>query len=163
MSFHGAHVCTSHDHNQGEAAQAGAGRRGFLRATALLGAAATAGIGAGVALPAVAEAAETSGWRPDSHSRRFTIAVMPDTQYLFDGPSIDKAPVEASLRYLLEQGGKAGENPRIPRTPRTSSSCPTSATSRRTGPRPNSRESATRSGCWTGGASATASWPATTT
>nr|WP_196789267.1 LamG-like jellyroll fold domain-containing protein [Streptomyces caniscabiei] len=29
---------------------------------------------------------------------------MPDTQYLFDGPSIDKAPVEASLRYLLEHG-----------------------------------------------------------
>jgi hypothetical protein len=29
---------------------------------------------------------------------------MPDTQYLFDGPSIDKEPVEASLRYLLEHG-----------------------------------------------------------
>jgi hypothetical protein len=83
-------VCTSHDQNQGEAAQAGAGRRGFLRATALLGAAATAG----VALPAVA----------DTESRRFTLAVMPDTQYLFDGPSIDQAPVEASLRYLLEHG-----------------------------------------------------------
>jgi hypothetical protein len=92
-------VCTSHDQNQSEAAQAGAGRRGFLRATALLGAVATAG----VALPAVAEAS-TSGWRPDPESRRFTLAVMPDTQYLFDGPSIDKAPVEASLRYLLEQG-----------------------------------------------------------
>ncbi|MFF0013934.1 LamG-like jellyroll fold domain-containing protein [Streptomyces sp. NPDC005374] len=92
-------MCTSHDHNQGEAAQAGAGRRSFLRATALLGAAATAG----VALPTVAEAT-TSGWRPDTESRRFTLAVMPDTQYLFDGPSIDKAPVEASLRYLLEQG-----------------------------------------------------------
>jgi hypothetical protein len=99
-------VCTSHDHNQGEAAQAGAGRRSFLRATALLGAAATAG----VALPAVAEAAEKSSWRPDTESRRFTLAVMPDTQYLFDGPSIDKAPVQASLRYLLEQGGKADEN-----------------------------------------------------
>ncbi|WP_048821216.1 LamG-like jellyroll fold domain-containing protein, partial [Streptomyces ipomoeae] len=35
---------------------------------------------------------------------RFTLAVMPDTQYLFDGPSIDKAPVEASLRHLLEHG-----------------------------------------------------------
>jgi len=95
-------VCTSHDHNQGEAAQAGAARRSFLRATALLGAAA----GAGVALPAVAEAAPASAshWRPDSDSRRFTLAVMPDTQYLFDGPSIDKAPVEASLRYLLQHG-----------------------------------------------------------
>ncbi|WP_345672952.1 LamG-like jellyroll fold domain-containing protein, partial [Streptomyces phyllanthi] len=45
-----------------------------------------------------------AGWRPDPRSRRFTLAVMPDTQYLFDGPSIDRAPVEASLRYLLEHG-----------------------------------------------------------
>ena len=95
-------MCTAHDHNQGEAEQAGAGRRSFLRATALLGAAATAG----VALPTVAEAApaSASSRRPDAESRRFTFAVMPDTQYLFDGPSIDKTPVEASLRYLLEHG-----------------------------------------------------------
>lgn len=99
-------MCTSHAHDQGEAAQAAAGRRGFLRATALMGAAATAA----VAMPAVAEAAPAeataSDWRPDSDSRRFTLAVMPDTQYLFDGPSIDKAPVEASLRYLLEHARK---------------------------------------------------------
>ncbi|WP_329295096.1 LamG-like jellyroll fold domain-containing protein [Streptomyces pseudovenezuelae] len=93
-------MCTSHDQNQAEAAQAGAARRSFLRATALLGAAATAG----VALPTAAEAAPGASWRPDTESRRFTLAVMPDTQYLFDGPSIDKAPVEASLRYLLEHG-----------------------------------------------------------
>jgi hypothetical protein len=95
-------VCVSHEHDQGEAAQAGAGRRGFLRATALLGAAATAGL----ALPTAAGAAPASAASrlPDPDSRRFTIAVMPDTQYLFDGPSIDKAPVEASLRYLLEHG-----------------------------------------------------------
>ncbi|ANS69302.1 hypothetical protein SLINC_7078 [Streptomyces lincolnensis] len=93
-------MCTSHDHDDlTEAAQAGAGRRSFLRATALLGAAATAGI----ALPATAEAV-SGGRRPNPDSRRFTLAVMPDTQYLFDGPSIDKAPVEASLRYLLEHG-----------------------------------------------------------
>ncbi|MFG1669413.1 LamG-like jellyroll fold domain-containing protein [Streptomyces sp. Y7] len=94
-------MCTSHDQEQGEAAQAGAGRRGFLRATALLGAAATAG----VALPSVAEASSApAGRRPDPESRRFTLAVMPDTQYLFDGPSINPAPIEASLRYLLEHG-----------------------------------------------------------
>ncbi|GAA2239670.1 hypothetical protein GCM10010104_38660 [Streptomyces indiaensis] len=29
---------------------------------------------------------------------------MPDTQYLFEGPSNDKAPVEAALRHLLEHG-----------------------------------------------------------
>ncbi|MHC3471467.1 LamG-like jellyroll fold domain-containing protein [Streptomyces sp. 7R007] len=99
-------MCTSHDHHQGEAAQAGAGRRGFLRATALLGAAATAG----VTLPGVAEAAAEGVRRPDTESRRFTLAVMPDTQYLFDGPSIDPAPVEASLRYLLEHGGASADN-----------------------------------------------------
>ncbi|OIJ85558.1 Tat pathway signal sequence domain protein [Streptomyces sp. MUSC 14] len=93
-------MCTSHDPVRGEAAQAGAGRRSFLRATALLGAAATAG----VAVPAVAEAAEKAGRGPDPESRRFTLAVMPDTQYLFDGPSIDAAPVEASLRYLSQHG-----------------------------------------------------------
>jgi hypothetical protein len=100
-------VCTSHAHEQCEAPQAGAGRRGFLRATALLGAVATAS----VALPAAAEAASGSRLRPDPDSRRFTLAVMPDTQYLFDGPSIDKAPVEASLRYLLEHSqGENAEN-----------------------------------------------------
>ncbi|MFF5308509.1 LamG-like jellyroll fold domain-containing protein [Streptomyces massasporeus] len=93
-------MCTSHDHDLGEAPQAGAGRRGFLRATALLGATAAAV----TALPAVSAEAAASTWRPDPRSRRFTLAVMPDTQYLFDGPSIDKAPVEASLRYLLEHG-----------------------------------------------------------
>ncbi|MFJ8110491.1 LamG-like jellyroll fold domain-containing protein [Streptomyces sp. NPDC096132] len=93
-------MCTSHAHEPCEAAQAGAGRRSFLRATALLGAAATAS----VALPAADAEAAPSAWRPDTDSRRFTLAVMPDTQYLFDGPSIDKAPVEASLRYLLEHG-----------------------------------------------------------
>ncbi|GGV59826.1 LamG-like jellyroll fold domain-containing protein [Streptomyces massasporeus] len=93
-------MCTSHDHDLGEAPQAGAGRRGFLRATALLGATAAAV----TALPAATAQAAASSWRPDPRSRRFTLAVMPDTQYLFDGPSIDKAPVEASLRYLLEHG-----------------------------------------------------------
>ncbi|MEU3932626.1 LamG-like jellyroll fold domain-containing protein [Streptomyces sp. NPDC029044] len=93
-------MCLSHDHDPGEAPQAGAARRGFLRATALLGVTAAAV----TALPAVTAEAATAAWRPDPDSRRFTLAVMPDTQYLFDGPSIDKAPVEASLRYLLEHG-----------------------------------------------------------
>ncbi|MEV6177409.1 LamG-like jellyroll fold domain-containing protein [Streptomyces sp. NPDC052015] len=94
-------MCTSHAHEEGEASRAGAGRRGFLRATALLGAAATVA----AALPAADAVAASPRWRPDPDSRRFTLAVMPDTQYLFDGPSIDGAPVEASLRYLLEHGG----------------------------------------------------------
>ncbi|WP_155055919.1 LamG-like jellyroll fold domain-containing protein [Streptomyces blattellae] len=98
-------MCTSHDHAQGEATQAGAGRRSFLRATALLGAAATASVAVPAAVAEAAPADDLTGdWRPDPDSRRFTLAVMPDTQYLFDGPSIDKAPVAASLRYLLEHG-----------------------------------------------------------
>ncbi|MCZ4507237.1 Tat pathway signal sequence domain protein [Streptomyces sp. ActVer] len=96
-------MCTSHEHDPAEACpQAGAGRRNFLRATALIGAATAA-----VALPtATAQAAPSSGtrWRPDTDSRRFTLAVMPDTQYLFDGASINPAPIEASLRYILEHG-----------------------------------------------------------
>ncbi|MGW0649912.1 LamG-like jellyroll fold domain-containing protein [Streptomyces umbrinus] len=96
-------MCTSHEHDPAEACpQAGAGRRNFLRATALIGAATAA-----VALPtATAQAAPSSGtrWRPDPDSRRFTLAVMPDTQYLFDGASINPAPIEASLRYILEHG-----------------------------------------------------------
>ncbi|MDX3542184.1 LamG-like jellyroll fold domain-containing protein [Streptomyces europaeiscabiei] len=90
-------MCTSHEPGQ-ESAQAHSGRRNFLRATALLGAAAS------VALPAAAAQAAPRRRGPDPTSRRFTLAVMPDTQYLFDGPSIDRKPVEASLRYLLEHG-----------------------------------------------------------
>ncbi|TQE28603.1 LamG-like jellyroll fold domain-containing protein [Streptomyces ipomoeae] len=100
-------MCTSHEHDQGEAAQADAGRRQFLRATALMGAAATAAAALPAATARAASAESTASaarWRPDPDSRRFTLAVMPDTQYLFDGPSIDKAPVEASLRHLLEHG-----------------------------------------------------------
>ncbi|WP_406175654.1 LamG-like jellyroll fold domain-containing protein [Streptomyces sp. NBC_00996] len=98
-------MCTSHartqaDQTAAQAGQADAGRRNFLRATALIGAAATT-----VALPAAARAAaREASRRPDPESRRFTLAVMPDTQYLFDGPSINPAPIEASLRYLLEHG-----------------------------------------------------------
>ena len=91
-------MCTSHDHDLGEAPQAGAGRRGFLRATALLGATAAAV----TALPAVTAEAAASTWRPDPHSRRFTLAVMPDTQYLFDGPSIDKALPTSGARKNIQ-------------------------------------------------------------
>ncbi|GLW98965.1 hypothetical protein Misp02_30520 [Microtetraspora sp. NBRC 16547] len=41
-------------------------------------------------------------WRVDPENPRFTLVVMPDTQYLFDGESIQSAPVEASFRYVLD-------------------------------------------------------------
>lgn len=72
-----------------------------MRGAGLLGA------GAAVAsLPNVlgAPAAEaTPGHhRPDSEDTRFTLAVLPDTQYLFDADRGDPAPLDASLRYVLE-------------------------------------------------------------
>ncbi|MER5225682.1 LamG-like jellyroll fold domain-containing protein [Streptomyces flaveus] len=100
-------TCTSHEHDQAEAEQAGAGRRNFLRATALIGAA-TAVVAiptaTAQAAPVPAVSAAKTRWRPDPDSSRFTLVVMPDTQYLFDGPSINPAPIEASLRYILDQG-----------------------------------------------------------
>ncbi|MFI1358450.1 LamG-like jellyroll fold domain-containing protein [Streptomyces sp. NPDC020898] len=99
-------MCISHESGHEaalETPQAGAVRRSFLRATALIGAAATTSVALPTAAEAVTDKARSS-WRPDTESRRFTLAVMPDTQYLFDGPSINPAPIEASLRYLLEHG-----------------------------------------------------------
>jgi hypothetical protein len=69
-------------------------RRLFLLNAGLLGAAATTN-----ATPALAHG---SGWHPDADSPRFTIAVIPDTQYLFDRDRGDSAPLEASLRYIVD-------------------------------------------------------------
>ncbi|MGW7364201.1 LamG-like jellyroll fold domain-containing protein [Streptomyces sp. NPDC054841] len=88
----------------------GASRRAVLRAAGAVGAA-TAAVGltgttaatAAAATPAAATTADNvAGWRSDPDSPRFTLAVMPDTQYLFDGASIHKEPVEAALRYVLD-------------------------------------------------------------
>ncbi|GAB7303394.1 hypothetical protein MAFF212519_12530 [Clavibacter michiganensis] len=94
-------------------------RRGFLITSGAAGALGVAGLGG--ALPAVAATAsddaldasavkapaaqQGSGarWKPDTASPRFTIAVLPDTQYLFDGKSIHPEPLEASLRYVLAE------------------------------------------------------------
>ncbi len=92
-------------------------RRSFLRTTALTGAgtaalglvgappagaADSASTGAASADPGATDAARSR--RPDAESPRFTVVVMPDTQYLFDDRSIHPEPVEASFRYLLERG-----------------------------------------------------------
>ncbi|MER6365896.1 LamG-like jellyroll fold domain-containing protein [Kitasatospora sp. NPDC001527] len=106
---------------------AAAGRRRFLRGAGLLGAGVgAAGFGLLGAAPAqAAGAAPTDGgaapekagkaqdkgkakgkrrWQPDPDARRFTLVVMPDTQYLFDQDRIHPAPVEASIRYVLDGG-----------------------------------------------------------
>ena len=104
LTLHGAHVCTSH------APQPVRGRAGRCRTPQFPpghGAARRRRDGLG-SRPLSGRGRTRRGHGstggPTRDSRRFTLAVMPDTQYLFDGPSIDKAPVEASLRYLLEHG-----------------------------------------------------------
>ncbi|ONI87706.1 Tat pathway signal sequence domain protein [Saccharothrix sp. ALI-22-I] len=74
-------------------------RRTFLLGT---GGAAAAGL---VSSPAVAAPDVERGGRPDPDSDRFTIAVIPDTQYLFDQDRGDSEPLDASLRYLLDHAG----------------------------------------------------------
>jgi hypothetical protein len=44
----------------------------------------------------------------DPESPRFAIAVLPDTQYLFDADSADPAPLRETFRYLLQR--RAGAN-----------------------------------------------------
>ncbi|MGW2014891.1 LamG-like jellyroll fold domain-containing protein [Streptomyces sp. NPDC001927] len=84
----------------------GTGRRAVLRAAGVAAAAsATVGLAGGTS-SAASTADNVAGTRgrpgPDAESPRFTLAVMPDTQYLFDGASIHKEPVEAALRHLLD-------------------------------------------------------------
>ncbi|MDT9687290.1 LamG-like jellyroll fold domain-containing protein [Streptomyces sp. P9(2023)] len=87
----------------------GTGRRTVLRAAGVAAAAsATVGI-AGTSSSAATPGDNVAGSRhrpePDMDNPRFTLAVMPDTQYLFDGTSIHKEPVEAALRYVLDHAG----------------------------------------------------------
>ena len=58
-----------------------------------------------LASPSGAQAAP-AGRAFDGRSPRFTIAVLPDTQYLFDADSADPAPLNETFRYLLEQRGE---------------------------------------------------------
>ncbi|WP_084598809.1 LamG-like jellyroll fold domain-containing protein [Actinoplanes subtropicus] len=76
-----------------------ASRRGLLRAAGLLG----AGAMATAALPAAAAEANPRGtFQNDCDSPRFTLVVIPDTQYLFDEDRGDSRPLEASLRWILD-------------------------------------------------------------
>src|ERR1700733_13183267 len=89
----------------------GGTRRSFLRAAGLAGAGAAAlGAGAGGLLdsqPALAAISSQSlgagPWNPDGESPRFTVAVMPDTQFLYFAPSIMPEPQLASFRYIVDQ------------------------------------------------------------
>lgn len=81
-------------------------RRGFLITSAPAAVAATASddaVGASAVKAPAAQQGSGARWKPDTTSPRFTIAVLPDTQYLFDGASIHPEPLEASLRYVLAE------------------------------------------------------------
>ncbi|MGW4673578.1 LamG-like jellyroll fold domain-containing protein [Streptomyces sp. NPDC004324] len=94
-------------------------RRGFLRNAALAGAGAAAlGVGTSVVGGAPAFAAEdaksgrTGTWRPDQTALQFTLAVMPDTQFLYWGSqdSVNRTPQEESFRYIVENSGTDTDN-----------------------------------------------------
>jgi hypothetical protein len=97
----------------------GGSRRSFLRAAGLAGAGAAAlGAGAGGLLdsqPALAAINPQSlgggRWDPDPESPRFTVAVMPDTQFLYFAPSIMPEPQLASFRYIVDRAN--GDNGNI--------------------------------------------------
>ncbi|GLV76143.1 LamG-like jellyroll fold domain-containing protein [Streptomyces hygroscopicus] len=101
---------------------AGRNRRGFLRNAALAGAGAAVA-GAGVSplgvTPAFAADTPRTGrtgragtWRPDSTSLQFTLAVMPDTQFLYWGSqdSVNRTPQEESFRYIIRNSGRDTDN-----------------------------------------------------
>ncbi|MFI1095700.1 LamG-like jellyroll fold domain-containing protein [Streptomyces sp. NPDC020917] len=111
---------------------AAASRRTFLRGAGVLGAtaAATGLLGAAPAFAAPgapgAPAAPAGGnaddpygqttmspaprgtWNPDPDDPRFTVVVMPDTQYMFDQDRIHPRPMEASFRYVLDPAARRG-------------------------------------------------------
>src|SRR5262245_58865559 len=112
-------MCVHHTSDEPAAAEpTGQSRRGFLRNAALAGAgAATLGtLGATPAFAGDAERSATSGkvggWSPDPTSLQFTLAVMPDTQFMYwaSQNSINSAPQEESFRYIINNSGNDSGN-----------------------------------------------------
>jgi hypothetical protein len=80
-------------------------RRSFLQGAGLVGAGLVGGGAAGALVPALDLAGrgdDRSGAGHDPASPRFTLAVIPDTQYLFDGDRGDPAPLAATLNWILD-------------------------------------------------------------
>ncbi|GAA3778374.1 metallophosphoesterase [Plantactinospora mayteni] len=75
-------------------------RRALLQAAL---AAPAAGAGATLLGAAPTPAAAAAAGAFDPQSPRFAIAVLPDTQYLFDEDSSDPEPLKATFRYLVEE------------------------------------------------------------
>ena len=60
------------------------------------------GAGATALAPAAEASAVPMSGHPDYEDPRFTVAVIPDTQYLFDLDRGDRSPLDATVRYLNE-------------------------------------------------------------
>ncbi|MBM9510528.1 LamG-like jellyroll fold domain-containing protein [Actinacidiphila acididurans] len=96
----------------------GQSRRGFLRNAAIAGAGAAAVVGVPAlgATPAFAaddtKSGRTGSWSPDATALQFTLAVMPDTQFLYWGSqdSVNRTPQEESFRYIIDNSGNADNN-----------------------------------------------------
>jgi hypothetical protein len=86
-------------------------RRGFLPTTGLVGAsAAVLGVG-GTATASADPASRTgSGWSPDPDSPQFTLAVMPDTQFLYFDDSLYPDVQRASFEYVVNASGQHNHN-----------------------------------------------------
>ena len=106
-------------HDIESAEPSGPSRRGFLRNTALAGAGAAAiGIGGSVVDGSSASAATAAPktragtWKPNPTALQFTLAVMPDTQFLYWGSqdSVNRAPQEESFRYIIEHSADPNTN-----------------------------------------------------
>ncbi|HEY0249345.1 MAG TPA: LamG-like jellyroll fold domain-containing protein [Gryllotalpicola sp.] len=108
---------------QPTAGPAGPSRRGFLTTTALAAAGAAAVGVAGSATPALATenhnsqgshsgSGATGTWRPDATALQFTLAVMPDTQFMYWGSqdSVNPEPQQASFRYIINNSGTPDNN-----------------------------------------------------
>jgi hypothetical protein len=114
-------MCRHDDADSQSSTQSASGpnRRAFLRTAGLAGAGAAA-LSAMTAAPASAAARSSSvslasmgAWNPDPDSPRFTLAVMPDTQFLYWGSqgSVNSEPQEESFRYVISNSsGEQGDN-----------------------------------------------------
>jgi hypothetical protein len=106
-------------HDRANSLPEGPARRSFLQAAGLAGAGAVAfGAATAGATSAAAQAAGSAkskrsgasgGWNPDPNSLQFTLAVMPDTQFLYFDQSIKPEPQLASFRYVLDGANNFGD------------------------------------------------------
>ena len=88
--------------------QAGALGAGAVVAPGLLTTGNAAASSSGSTAAATAGTASKTAGRIDTEHPRFTLAVVPDTQYQFDQDRGDPAPLSASFEYLIEQ--RSAEN-----------------------------------------------------